>query len=336
MRFISERMEAYGFIKKGNSYILEKDFMDGDFTAALTVHENGQVRGRVLDNMNDEEYLQLRMPNYTGSYVNTVRSAYEDVLMDIAEHCCNEVAFASDQSNRIAEAIAEKYQVTPDFPWDDGPHSPSGVFRHNNNQKWFGLLMNLDRRLLQPNASEENVDVLNLKADEARRDSTLRIPGVYPAYHMNHEKWISVILDGTIGDDIVLGLVEDSYRQTSGSGRTLNESLVRKVLGIADSIPAGKVASYGQVARLAGIPKNARLVGRIMSMQDRYGSHPCHRVVNHAGRTVPGWDEQRPLLESEGVGFKANGFVDMDRFAITAEDAAKIEKSLSEAAQTDI
>ena len=320
MRFDAERMEACGFIKKGRSYILEKDFMDGDFTAVLTVHENGRVIGRVLDNMNEEEYLQLRMPNYTGSYVNTVRAAYEDLLRDIAQSCCSEVDFASDQSNRIAAAIADRYQVTPDFPWDDGPHAPSGVFRHGSSQKWFGLLMNLDRRLLEPDAAEENVDVLNLKADEDEKSSTLSIPGVYPAYHMNHDKWISVILDDTLEDEEVLRLTDDSYRLTSGGGKALSESLIRKVLGIADSIPEGKVASYGQIARLAGIPKNARLVGRIMSMQDRYGDHPCHRVVNHAGRTAPGWSEQRQLLEKEGVKFKANGCVDMDRHAITSGD----------------
>ena len=320
MRFDAERMEAYGFIRMGTGYVLEKDFMDGDFTAAVTVTESGQVRGRVLDNMNDEEYLQLRMPNYMGSYVNTVRAAYEEVLMDIAEHCCSEVAFASDQSNRIAAAIADRYQVTPDFPWDEGGHALSGVFRHNRSRKWFGLLMNLDRRLLDPDGAEESVDVLNLKGDENRRDSILSIPGVYPAYHMNHDKWISVILDDTIGDETVLGLIEDSYRMTSDSGRTLNENLIMKVLEIADSIPAGKVASYGQIARLAGIPKNARLVGRIMSMQDRYGNHPCHRVVNHAGRTAPGWTEQRALLEREGVKFRANGCVDMDRYSITEDD----------------
>ena len=324
MRFDTERMESYGFARKGTGYVLEKDFMDGDFTAVVSVNESGQVRGRVLDNMNNEEYVQLRMPNYTGAYVNTVRAAYEEVLRDIAEHCCSEVAFASDQSNRIAEAIEDRYQVTPDFPWDEGSHALSGVFRHNRSRKWFGLLMNLDRRLLEPDGAEEGVDVLNLKVDENRKDAVLGMPGVYPAYHMNHEKWISVILDDTIGDDTVLGLTEDSYRMTSGAGRTMNESLVRKVLEIADNIPAGRVASYGQIARLAGIPKNARLVGRIMSMQDRYGNHPCHRVVNHAGRTAPGWTEQRELLESEGVEFRSNGCVDMDRYSI-AEDNTETE-----------
>ena len=122
MRFDTERMESYGFARKGTGYVLEKDFMDGDFTAVVTVNESGQVRGRVLDNMNNEEYVQLRMPNYTGAYVNTVRAAYEEVLLrDIAEHCCSEVAFASDQEqNRIVEVIADRYQVTPDFPRDEG------------------------------------------------------------------------------------------------------------------------------------------------------------------------------------------------------------------------
>ena len=40
---------------------------------------------------------------------------------------------------------------------------------------------------------------------------------------------------------------------------------------------------------------------------------PCHRVVNKEGRTAPGWSRQRPLLEAEGVGFKSNGHVDMQR-----------------------
>ena len=94
------------------------------------------------------------------------------------------------------------------------------------------------------------------------------------------------------------------------------QKLIREALEIADSIPPGRVMSYGQIAALMGRPKNARLVGKIMSMQDRFGDHPCHRVVNSAGRTVPGWMEQRELLEAEGVEFKENGNVDMNRFRV--------------------
>lgn len=313
-RFRTKSLAEYGFINMDSCYSLSKEFMDGDFTAEIRVYENGKVIGRVMDNMIDEEYIPLRMPNYAGAFVGSVRTAYEELLLDIADKCCADVAFASDQSNRIAAMILDKYSVEPDFPWDEGEHEPSGVFRHGSNNKWFGLIMNIDRRHLNKNADEETVDVINLKADENKTVFLHKIRGIYPAYHMNHKKWISVVLDDTLDDKDVMDLVDESFRLTSDPAGVLNESLIREALEIADSIPPGKVMSYGQIAALMGRPKNARLVGKIMSMQDRFGNHPCHRVVNSAGRTVPGWTEQRELLESEGVEFKANGNVDMKRF----------------------
>lgn len=92
---------------------------------------------------------------------------------------------------------------------------------------------------------------------------------------------------------------------------TLNENLVYEVLSVVDEIPEGKVASYGQIAKLIGRDKNARLVGRILSQVEYYGTYPCHRVVNYAGRTASHWAEQESLLESEGVTFKKRNYVDM-------------------------
>ena len=312
-RFITAKLAEYGFINKEACYFLSRDFMDGDFTAEIMVYGNGTVRSRVIDNMNDEEFVRLRMPNYYGAFVGSVREEYEKLLRDIADRCCADVTFASDQSNRVAAAILEKYSVEPDFPWDEGAHRPSGVFRHGSNGKWFGLIMNIDRRLLDKTADEEQIDVMNLKADETKVSMLHRIPGIYPAYHMNHAKWISVVLDDTLADGTVLDLIDISFRQTSGGGGVLNEQLIMQVLDIADHIPPGTVMSYGQIAAAIGKPNNSRLVGKIMSMADRYGEHPCHRVVNHAGRTVPGWTEQRAMLEAEGVTFLANGCVDMKK-----------------------
>lgn len=92
---------------------------------------------------------------------------------------------------------------------------------------------------------------------------------------------------------------------------TLDPLLVQAVYEAVDQIPLGKVVSYGQLARLIGRPKNARLVGRILGHSGKIGQHPCHRVVNAAGRLVPGWEDQGHLLWAEGVTFKENGCVDM-------------------------
>ena len=83
--------------------------------------------------------------------------------------------------------------------------------------------------------------------------------------------------------------------------KILDERLIYEILSVVEEIPQGSVATYGQIARLISREKNARLVGRVLGMAEYYGSYPCHRVVNHAGRLVPGWNEQRQLLLEEGA-----------------------------------
>ena len=97
-------------------------------------------------------------------------------------------------------------------------------------------------------------------------------------------------------------------------GKVLNEKLIYEILSAVEEIPEGKVATYGQIARLIGCDRNARLVGRVLSMAEYFGKYPCHRVVNHAGRTVPHWPEQKSLLQQEGVLFKDENHVSLKDF----------------------
>ena len=91
------------------------------------------------------------------------------------------------------------------------------------------------------------------------------------------------------------------------------EDFAYEVLSVVAEIPEGTVATYGQIARLIGRDKNSRLVGKVLSMAEYYGDYPCHRVVNHAGRLVPGWLEQRLLLEAEQVAMKDDRHVDLKK-----------------------
>lgn len=93
----------------------------------------------------------------------------------------------------------------------------------------------------------------------------------------------------------------------------LDERLIYEILSVVDEIPMGKVATYGQIARLIGREKNARMVGKVLSLSQYYGEYPCHRVVNHQGRLAPGWMEQRELLLEEGVLFKDDSHVDLKK-----------------------
>ena len=96
--------------------------------------------------------------------------------------------------------------------------------------------------------------------------------------------------------------------------KVLNEDLIYEILSVVEEIPCGCVATYGQIARLIGRDKNSRLVGKVLAMSEYYGEYPCHRVVNSAGRLVPGWYEQKYLLEAESVFLKPNSCVDLKKY----------------------
>ncbi|MGI6069485.1 MAG: MGMT family protein [Blautia sp.] len=96
--------------------------------------------------------------------------------------------------------------------------------------------------------------------------------------------------------------------------KVLNENLIYEILSVVEEIPEGQVATYGQIARLIGREKNSRLVGKVLHMSQYYGEYPCHRVVNHAGRLVPGWSGQKFLLEQEGVFLKDEEHVDLKKY----------------------
>jgi methylated-DNA-protein-cysteine methyltransferase-like protein len=74
------------------------------------------------------------------------------------------------------------------------------------------------------------------------------------------------------------------------------------------------VTTYGIIASLAGWPSHSRMVGRTLRYTPEAQALPCHRVVNKEGRTAPGWSNHRMLLEKEGVEFRKNGHVDMNKY----------------------
>lgn len=97
------------------------------------------------------------------------------------------------------------------------------------------------------------------------------------------------------------------------------QNTFQRIYAVVKQIPKGCVATYGQVASLAGNPRWARVVGYALHVNPEPGTIPCHRVVNRLGETSSafafgGEDMQRKLLEGEGVRFTADGRVDLERY----------------------
>lgn len=155
---------------------------------------------------------------------------------------------------------------------------------------------------------------LNVKVEPEWRDYWRgAFSSVIPGYHQNKEHWNTIILDGTVPDQVIENMIEQSYELVSDSPTKCIYEAVKK-------IPRGKVATYRQVAALAGNEKMARAVGNALHRNPEPGVIPCHRVVNAKGELADafafgGEQVQEKLLQAEGVEVK-NGKVNLQQYGI--------------------
>ena len=206
-----ESLVSFGFVLKDSEYDYRTTFMNGDFEAHIHIHSDGSVSGKVYDTETGDEYSNIRVKSARGAFVMQVREEYQKILQNIADSCFISKDFVSEQANRMTQFINEKYGTVPEFLWERTPSD--GIFRHSENQKWYGLIMNIPYERLNKER-QGMVEVLNVKIDLAERETLLRNEGCYPAYHMNKKHWMTVVLDDTLTDQEIITYVESSYENT--------------------------------------------------------------------------------------------------------------------------
>ena len=202
-----DKLIPYGFTLENNIYKYSKLIMDDIFRVDITIDSKGNVIGRVYDLDGDYEYTNFRLENVKGDFVNRVKDEYIKVLESIANNCYTEEYFIYKQSNEVSNLIKEKYNVLPEFLWESNPNY--GIFRNKSSNKWFGVIMNIDRSKLNPNESGE-VEVLNVKLDDLV-DAYLKKDAIYPAYHMSKKSWVSITLDNTLSNKEIMSLIDISF-----------------------------------------------------------------------------------------------------------------------------
>lgn len=207
-----EKLIKFGFSEFNNQYVYETTFFNNQFKAVIEVSKNCEIKGTVYDLENEDEFLPLRVENPQGGFAEEVKTKYEELLTDIRTQCFNKNYFILPQSNRITNLIIEKYGSSPEFLWEK--LSGCGVFRNKDSNKWFGIIMDINRGKITGNNTkkEEIVDVLNVKLFEEHVQELIMQPDFYPAYHMNKKSWISIILDESVSDKKIMQLIEESYQ----------------------------------------------------------------------------------------------------------------------------
>lgn len=153
---------------------------------------------------------------------------------------------------------------------------------------------------------------LNVKVSPKWRDLWRdTYDSVIPGWHQNKDHWNTIILDGTVPESEIKRMIAESYDIVTYSPTKMIYEAVKR-------IPKGKVATYSQVARMAGNEKMSRAVGNALHKNPEPGIIPCHRVVDAKGRLAGafafgGEKVQEELLRSEGVEV-INGVVDLSKY----------------------
>ena len=159
---------------------------------------------------------------------------------------------------------------------------------------------------------------LNVKADPEWRDFLRQTyTAVIPGWHQNKEHWNTVILDGSIPDKDVRRMIAESYDLVTASP-------TKRIYEAVQKIPKGTVATYGQIAELAGDKKMARAVGNALHKNPDPQKIPCYRVVNPKPELTcafafGGADEQAKRLEADGIEV-INGRVDLRKYGWKNQD----------------
>lgn len=152
---------------------------------------------------------------------------------------------------------------------------------------------------------------LNVKVKPEWRDFWRKTyNSVTPGYHQNKEHWNTIILDGTIPDKDIKQMIAESYD-------LVTDSPTKRIYEAVKKIPKGHVATYAQIARLAGNEKMSRAVGNALHNNPDPDNIPCFRVVNSKGE-LPGnfaFGEgvQERLLKDDGIEV-VNGKVDIEKY----------------------
>lgn len=192
----------YGF---NSDYVYVTGILNNTFKVIIT-YSNKKITGKIIDLSFDEEYTNFRIDK-SGEFNLRIKSEYERILLDIRDKTCIKRTYIFDQANRINDYIYLKYKIEPDFPFTSNKYH--GVYR-NLDGKWFGILMDIPFEKID---KEKNglIEVINVKIDPFDKDNLIKIEGIYEAYHMNKKSWISIILNDTVSDELIIKLIDNSY-----------------------------------------------------------------------------------------------------------------------------
>lgn len=194
-----ESLEKNGFIKEKDGYMLSKTIMNDTMKVTFKITKE-KITVDVYDLETNELYLPFNFVNNSGKYVNQVKDEVSIHLGEILDHCF----IKNNLKERLNQYVWTKYHLEPEYPWGDED------FVYKVNDKWFGIVMNVKYKSLGI-TKEGKVDIINVKLNSEKIKELIDNQSFFPAYHMNKDHWITILLSAKLQIETIEKYLDQSY-----------------------------------------------------------------------------------------------------------------------------
>ena len=207
-----KKLLDYGFIEKNKQYSYKTKIMDEQFEITVEAFEN-KMTSKLIDLVNEDEYILVDITESTGEFVGKVREEYENILNDIIVKCTNRDAFKCKQSKEIIKYIKEKYNDELEFLWKKFDNN--AICRNKQNNKWYAIFCTVTEDKIGIN-SNKIIEIIDIRYQKENIDKIIDNKKIYPGYHMNKKSWITIKLDDTVETKKIFDFIDNSYRLSIG------------------------------------------------------------------------------------------------------------------------
>ena len=208
----SSSLIKYGFKKQAEKYVFNVKICDEQFEMIVEA-ENNKMTSKLIDLMNEDEYVLVDVQDSVGEFVGKVRQEYEEKLQDIIKKCTSKEVFKFKQSKQVIEYIKEKYDDELEFLWEK--FEETAIWRNKQNNKWYGLIMAIPESKLGID-SEKIVEALDIRYQKNETGKIVDNEKFFPGYHMNKKSWITIKLDNSVDIKTIKKLIDNSYNLSLG------------------------------------------------------------------------------------------------------------------------
>ncbi|MGN1356403.1 MAG: MmcQ/YjbR family DNA-binding protein [Succinivibrionaceae bacterium] len=202
------RLTLYGFLPCAEgTFQYQIPIRNGEFELTVRINSNGNIYTELTDPVTGDPY-ELYKTTAQGKFVGEIRQIIAQVIADISDKCFETSLFKSRQTHRVIDFVYRNYHQELEFLWPKFPGN--GIWRRNDNNKWFGLVLTVDAEKIGLNL-QEKIEILDLRMDPGEARLVLAQKGCYPGWHMNKKSWYTMVLNDSVPDNILEQRISQSF-----------------------------------------------------------------------------------------------------------------------------